>query len=130
MKKVYAALLLIAISSVAIADWVKVDYKNRQTTYVDPVSTIKSGNTVKMWVLTDYEYVVTFEGLNPYSSMKEFIEYDCWQRQEREIYYVTFSGSMGRGQSTNSLTVPNGADPWKPIDPQSVSSVMLKVACK
>ncbi len=129
MKQFCVALLLAATSSYALAEWVKVDYQNRQTTYVDPSSSIRGGNTVKMWVLTDYENVMVFQGLKPYSSMKELIEYDCWQKQEREIHYDTFSGNMGRGQANNTFTVPNGGDAWKPIAPDSVSSVMLKIAC-
>lgn len=130
MKKLGVALVMTLVSLGVMAEWQKVDYQNRQTTYVDSSSSIKGGNTVKMWVLTDYERAMILQGLQPYSSMKELIEYDCWQRQEREIHYVTFSGNMGRGQSNNSFTVPNGGSDWKPVAPDSVSSVMLKIACK
>ena len=130
MKKLGVALVMTLASFCVTAQWLKVDYQNRQTTYIDLSSSIKGGNTVKMWVLTDYEKVILLQGLQPYSSMKELIEYDCWQRQERTTYYVTFSGNMGRGQSNNSFTVPNGGSDWKPIAPDSVSSVMLKMACK
>ena len=57
MKKLLLTLLLAAVSSSAMAEWVYVA-KNKEGTYAvyaDPTTIRKAGNTVKMWGLDDHK---------------------------------------------------------------------------
>ena len=131
MKKSILILLLSALSSHAIADWVQVGSNANFASYADPASIRKEGikamegSKAKMLSLIDYTTELTKAG-KTYASIKVQHEFDCRQEQVRILYSSIYSGHMGNGAEVESKFLPES---WRPVSVHSVEEVLWKVAC-
>ena len=128
MKKLLLTLMLAAVSSSAMAEWVYVakDKEETFTVYADPTTIRKTGNTVKMWSLDDYKSVRNTLGLMNLSS-RSLNEYDCKEKQVTMHFLYVHSGNMGRGEV--ALINMNIDASEIHIPPGSISKISLKLAC-
>jgi hypothetical protein len=127
MKKLLLALLLIAISTSAMAEWIYIsESANGDKTYMD-ISTIKKtgSGTYKVWDLLDYAQPQIL-GASNYLSLATNLEFDCNNDANRHIYFVGYSENMGKG---NVIGSENGSQTWKPEVPGSVGFQELKFIC-
>jgi Surface-adhesin protein E len=125
-KKLGAALLLAAVSTSAVAEWVEIASNPTLTAYVDRTTIRKAGDSVRMWDLTDYKAVkVSVSGKN-YLSSKIEAEYDCKAWQFRILTFSDHSGHMGAGE-----VVYRDPDPcrWQPVFPSTISEALWNIAC-
>ena len=79
-----------------------------------------------MWYLRDYKNIQNIPNRKLTFSLKVQAEYNCWEKQEREIASYGFAGSMAQGAATFSNTEPT---PWKGVFEGSVSDTLSKYAC-
>lgn len=96
-----AATLLAALSNAALADWTPLIRQPAETDYADPATIRKSGNTVKMWDLMDFQNLQA-PGPNegswkPYMSVRAQREYDCKEEQYRVLIVDFNSRQYGAG---------------------------------
>ena len=112
MHKATLMMLLAVMSSSAMAEWVLYGFSNGSkkgiiiTVYADPATLIKSGNTVKMWSIFDYNKAQKDPNSPSFMSVKRQEEYDCKEEQERLLFFSWHSENMGRGDVVYSKISP------------------------
>ena len=119
-------LVLAVVSSSAMAEWVYIGQTEKEepllTTYADPDTIRKEGNTIKMWILHDFN-TLRLDFIS--ARLKE--EYDCKEKKQRILFMAFYSGHMGGGETVAIITDPE--DHFKPTAPGSLVEAVLKFAC-
>lgn len=120
--------MLSFMSTIAMAEWTAVDWSHEDgglTLYVDYSTIRKVGEgKVKMFSLADFE-VVEKDEIDLFSS-RTSNEFDCKEKQIKQLFYSLYSGSMGNGKMEHS----NSEElEWKPVRSESMEEAMWKVAC-
>jgi hypothetical protein len=126
-RKAIFVLLLAAISSSAMAEWVEVFRNEGVTAYADPTTILKTGNRARIWVLYDYQSDQSSNSSKPYRSSKRQSEYDCMEGQSRILSLTGHSGNMAEANTVFSLSEP---ETWAPVPPNSLGERMWKIACR
>ncbi|MCH6585246.1 MAG: hypothetical protein IH810_05385 [Proteobacteria bacterium] len=124
MHKAILMMLLAAVSSSAMAEWVKVSEDKLVTAYADPTTIRKLGDKVKMWVMWDH---LTAKVVNskPHMSTRVQKEFNCKEETTRQIYASAFTDNMGRGDLINN----EGGREWEPVAPRIHDEALWKFAC-
>ena len=125
MRKPIATMLLAAVSSSAMAEWVQVSGTESNTVYADPATIHIAGNTVKMWNLFDLRTARLLDK-QPYMSMKRQVEYDCKEERSRLLSFSGHSDNMAGGEVVFSDSDPHN---WEPVSPGSGNETLWKIAC-
>ena len=135
MKKIILMLVLLGISNVAMAGWVKISHGDAGALYIGSRDTAQSTpNGRIIWEAIDYKKVWYVQGL-PYHTLMYQSEYNCATRLFRTRGSVMYSGHMMYpGQGAKGETVysdPNGGtwSGWTPPSPSSVAYLFLKRIC-
>jgi len=128
MYKAILMTLLAIVSSSAMAEWVYVTKTEKKTAeaftaYADPTTIRKTGNRVKMWVLYDYKTVQKLGVI----SAKQKNEYNCKEKQSRQLFLSGYSGHMTDGETVLIHNEPD--DHWKRAPLGSVLEAVLEFAC-
>ena len=124
--KTILTLLLAAMSTGALAEWVAIGNTDDSTAYADAATIRRSGSTAKMWNLSDYK---TAQKLGPgksYMSAKLQLEYDCREERARNLFLSYHSGNMGDG---TLIDVVIETSRWLPLPPGSEGEALWKIAC-
>ena len=127
MKKIVVLLLMVVVSSGAIAGWMRVGEYGEMTVYADRINIRMQGEMVKMWHLIDYKSPQKDGSDPPFLSAKIHAEYDCNLKKNRELFMAWHSGNMGDGATTDTL---NQIQPWTQISPKTVGETLWKLACR
>ena len=125
MRKIILMMLLVAVSSSAMAEWVIIRKTKPFSVYVDPATTSSYGNRFITWYLLDYKIAKVING-KPSMSEKGHGEFDCKKKQARSLYYSWHSGNMGTGEVVLSDSDP---DKLMPLVPGSITKELWKIAC-
>ena len=128
MKRILSSALLMFACSAAHAEWVEVSKSDDglNTNYVDPTSVKRVGELVKMWIMSDYKTIHSFDGINYLSTVHQD-EFDCKNELGRVLYVAFYSSAMASGYSTKNINQPHSQ--WKPIAPNSIRKSLLEYAC-
>lgn len=127
MRRAVMMVMLTAISSSAMAKWVDAGSKlDVVSTYIDPATMRKQGNTVKVWTLVDRKAPRTIRGAT-HLSMKQHEEYDCKEKLSRSHGVSFHSRNMGEGKVVYSDSV---VSEWEPVHYGSASEILWKIACE
>jgi hypothetical protein len=124
MKKL--AIFLLLLSSSAWAGWKSVGEDDTATSYADPASIVRHGNTAKMWSLLDYKAFQRMVEVG-YFSQKAQVEYDCAEPRPRGLSLSLHAEKMGEGKVIYEDTSPHE---WEPVTPDTMADILWKVACK
>lgn len=139
MKSALLVLLLV-VSSNALAEWLVVDsaatFNAVFSLYADSSSIEKEGDIVKVSFLADYkssQVRSSHPHLKPYLSIQMKSEFDCKENKSRVLLAVAFPENMGGGVGINMSG--DGAPEidttkWWPVPPNGHIVSMLKYACK
>lgn len=119
-------LLLAAMSTGAMAEWVRVGSNIDTTMYADLSTIRRSGDTAKLWSLDDYKSPESVKGIPPYLSRKSQTEFDCKEERSRTLYFSVHSENMSAG---NSIYAGEGFMKWRPVSPGSADEILWEVAC-
>jgi hypothetical protein len=128
----WSLITLLMLSSVpAYAEWVAVekDYllSGLQTVYVDPDTIRREGNLVTIWQLIDFKWMKgNGRGAHRFFSTKTHKQFDCAEKRLRLLAFTEFSQHMGTGISADGYV---DKDNWLPVEPESISQALWKVAC-
>lgn len=120
-------MLLAAGSSNAAAEWVEVGGNENATTYADPATIRRAGNSVTMWHLIDYVNARAIEGAKPYMSITMQDEYDCNEERARTLSISVHTGNMGEGEVIGITTKPWY---WRPVSSDTLVETLRAFACE
>lgn len=125
MKKLLSSMLLIIVSTNAMAEWTLIGGSDSSDLYADFNSVQKNGNKVKMWILYDYKQPVKDTTGVESLSLVTLDEFDCVNVTSRALSISRYTGNMqkgtmisksdyGVGESTHEIIVPNtiGKTTW------------------
>jgi hypothetical protein len=127
MKTSLLLLMLFFISTSVMAEWTAMKWNHEDgglTLYVNYTTIRKEGDRVKMLSLVDFE-IIEKDEVDLYSSRAQN-EYDCKEREIRQLFYSLYSDSMGKGKMEHANSEHLN---WMPIQPGSMEEVMWTVAC-
>ncbi len=124
--------MLAIVSGSVMAEWVLYGFSNGSkkgiiiTVYADPATLIKSGNTVKMWSIFDYNKAQKDPNSPSFMSVKRQEEYDCKEEKKRLLYADFHSENMGKGDIVFN---EDATSKWTRLVPKSISQSLGEVAC-
>ena len=126
MKKITLVLVMAAISTGAMAEWVKISRSDDLDFYADSSTIRTDGKLSKMWVLFDFKTAKV--GTNgAFLSLTNQFEFDCAGERVRMLAETGYSGPMGSGGVTHQ---PSVAPSWSPpFAPRTLLGFALDVAC-
>lgn len=115
------ALCALACQS-AHAEWEFVASSDFYARYIDPDSTIRDGDIVRVWEVDDQAAVDRF-GV---SSLRAQTEYDCADRAYRILHLSGHSKPLTEGRVLFSRP---GRDDWSPIAPGTLGEATMDRIC-
>ncbi len=122
MKKTMLMMLLTAISTGAMAEWVKVSETDSANIYVDSETIRKDGNLRKVWQIRD----LIQRDKTGKMSVRTFNEYDCKEGRTRILSGSDHSEPMGSGRV---LAAGSGHNDWDYLAPGTSGATILKFVC-
>jgi hypothetical protein len=106
MRKTFLILMSLVANASAAAEWVRVGVNGSTTSYADPATVRKAGNTATMSDLLDFTTAQSRPYGTPYLSQVTQQEYDCTDRRARTIDLRRYSENMAKGENTESESEP------------------------
>jgi hypothetical protein len=128
MSKLILTVLLGAVSSSAMAEWVPIAMSSDKTNtiYADPDTVRRSSDTVKLSIMNDNKTPKSVPGFRPYFSTKDQFEVDCNEDQIRMLGLIAYSGNMGKGEVIYTHKFNND---WSPVSRDTVDQGIFNFAC-
>jgi len=121
------ALLMMALTAPAWAEWVKIAESNLRVLYYNPAATTQQGELHRVWTLQDNKQRDTDGVL----SRQYLTEFDCKGARQRLLSVSTHAERMARGETIKlrrySLGEPDGK--WFNVAPDTFSAHLLKLVC-
>jgi hypothetical protein len=130
MKKLVFGVVLVAISSGAMAEWTLLFFGqdgDGRKLYLD-ADTVRwsATNTVRAWLMLDLKTPQKM-GKKSFSSVKTLREFDCKDDRARNLSVIFYSGKMGDGES---LSVDEKPSDWVYVAPGTLDAQNLNFMCK
>ena len=121
------ALMVVMLSSNAVAEWVRVGENGRSIAYVN-TAIRRSGDISTYWVLFDYKAVQeSARSGRRYLSEKAQHETECRSERDRAVFFTWHSEQMGNGVVVYTGNKPTN---WEPTSsPGSFGNTFWKVVC-
>lgn len=111
MGKAILMILLTAMSSSVMAEWVQIDESSVGKAYLNPGTISRSGDVVKLWELIDLKQSQEHDGESYFSFTSE-VEYDCVRKSFQVLRTAGISGHMATGSIVAS---GSGSRQWNPV---------------
>lgn len=118
-----SALLLLALSTQANAEWTYIAQNSYGKYYADLTTREFDDDLVKVWEYTDYRFFIN----KAYHSAKIYMEYDCKNALARGVEYTFYSGRDLAGDAVKNEILDN--EEWQPAAEGTVSAEILKTVC-
>ena len=126
IKQIAILLALFLVNFGVFAEWVQQGGNSEITVYSNSEGIIKSNETIRAWYLFDFK-TPKIDAINfPYSSSREFFEFNCQLKTIRNLSLTWFSGSMGQGSVNRHY---DKASEWRNVAPDTFEAWLLKNAC-
>ncbi len=123
MKQLFLALVMVAVSGGAWAQWVEVSANERGTVfYVDPTTIKQNGNLRRYWMLTNLAKADKDGDL----SYRALAEVDCKEERTRRLQEDYFRAPMASGQGSGGLSSPTE---WRYVAPGTSGESLMKFVC-
>lgn len=123
-KTLLAASFLMAVSSFAHAEWVKVFENIRGTFfYMDPGTVEHNGRMRRVWEMQTYRNASP-EGM---LSMKLHKEYDCMEEKGRFLNYVAYTGAKLSGEMMGTVNTPSD---WQSVNRNPAGKGVFRIVCE
>ena len=131
MKKLLLGLMLVFISSNAMAEWTYIDDSKSGgsgdfSMYLDMSTLRKEANLIKIWQLNDYKNEQSFSDSEKFFSTRAQMEFNCKAEEVRVRAIIWSKGNMGHGEVTNTY---NQISDWRVVPPSSINDEILKIVC-
>jgi hypothetical protein len=128
MRRMVLMLLLAAVSGSAAAEWVPINRDRHIGFYIDPATTLRAGDRVRMWNLFSFDIAQTVPGTEKadFLSSKTQQEFDCGIKRYRVLYVHFYAERMGFGRLIQSQA---GNAAWESVPGDGVLADLWKFAC-
>ena len=128
MRYTALILLLLVISSPAVAGWVRVGGNSKVAVYADPATISVKNRFATMSSLLNFSNVQTERSIGgkPYRSQKDTREYDCINERQRLLRFSLRADFMLGGTLVRSKA-DDGE--WHGVEPGTLGAALLKLAC-
>jgi hypothetical protein len=130
MKNMILPLLLAAISTCAMADWLLIYKYSDADIYASPSTVERTRDKATMWNLSDSRKASDFLG-SSYRSFATLVEYDCVRMTSLAVKWIYYKGQMGQGELSGTFP-PIGHYPGYsplPLLSDTPDGVAWKIAC-
>ena len=127
MNKLLIGIMLVFISSNAVAEWTYFSSTEDFVTYIDMATIRKSGSISSLWTLDDYVHLKTVGGYN-FLSTKYMREFDCNKETSRGVALIEYSKNMGLGSVVYSSD-DEYVQSWKHNVPDTIAQHVWQIAC-
>jgi len=124
MQKFIFMLILNLVCTNAIAEWMLVSSDEIKTTYADQASIKRDGNIIAMSGMFDFKITHTTEANKIYNSLKFRDEFNCDEKQQRNLEITVLEEKMGEGEVISNYSEPGK---WQVV--VGVGESLWKVAC-
>ena len=124
MKELLLILILLVMSSSAIAEWTEAGRSKDLIVYYDSATIRKSDSKVIIWSLHDYKAA---RGQVEYASVTLESEYDCIKKESRRLFISFYQKNMGSGTTIHKDIEPRS---WLPIATGTIKESIWKIACQ
>jgi hypothetical protein len=119
-------MLLVAVSTGAAADWVRLWENDVLGGYVDTGSVRKKGSNVMSRNMFDLKKASEYNG-NEYRSSLLIFEFDCAKERARTLESIFHAEGKGEGTIVDSWSVPYD---WHPVLPSTPLEAFMNYACE
>ena len=122
-----AITLLLALSTNAAAEWIRVGENNRSVAYVDS-AVRRTGDVATYWVMYDYKFIQESpRSGKKYLSEKAQYQTECQAERNRAVFFTWHSEQMGNG---TVVYTGNKATKWEPTSsPGSLAKAFWSFVC-
>ena len=126
VKPIFFTLFTLVINTTSLnaTQWTKVAKGSNFSEYYGNIS--KSGRIASLDCLRDYVKESVKKSQN-YLSKKHTLKFDCARKKFRETSVTYFEKNMMSGALLKKRNVTMG---WKSVDPNSLTELLFKKACK
>ena len=123
-RTVATSIVLLLISPLAQAEWVRM-FQNIHGTayYMDPTTIEHHGNMRRVWEMESFKEA-TKEGLH---SIRLYKEYDCKQELGHFKRYVAHTGPQATGEIMGNVETPSQ---WKTVNASPAGKLVFSEVCK
>ena len=123
-RTVATSIVLLLISPLAQAEWVRM-FQNIHGTayYMDPTTIEHHGNMRRVWEMESFKDA-TKEGLH---SIRLYKEYDCKQELGHFKRYVAHTGPQATGEIMGNVETPSQ---WKTVNASPAGKLVFSEVCK
>ena len=125
MKKTILTLLLAAMSTGAMAEWVRLWGNNVMDAYVNPDSIRMKGKKVSTQNMYDFKSPSEYLG-NEYRSTVNVYEFDCDKERARALESIWYAENKGEGAIVDSWSSPYE---WGVVIPATPLHSFMAYAC-
>jgi len=116
------AIVALAISAPAAAEWTKVHESEEGTSYVDPPTIRKEGATRQVWRLEDLRKA----GSRGERSVRAMTQYDCAAERQRIVTFTLHAGPMAKGKL---LARQDPSGDWIYVAPNTAAAAVMRYVC-
>jgi hypothetical protein len=131
-NKIIPTLLMLAVSTGAIADWVLIYRYSDADVYADTASVSRVKEKSALWTVTDSRKDKDFLG-TMYRSVRTQMEYDCARMTSLHVESRYYKGQMGQGEPSGTVPPAGGyflGFSALPLQPDTPDEVAWKIACR
>jgi len=125
--RLIVALLMMALTAPAWAEWVKIAESNLRVLYYNPAAISQQGDLRRVWTLQDNKQ----RDQDGVLSRHYLSEFDCKEKRQRLLSVSTHAERMARGETIKlrrySLEEPDGK--WRDVAPNTFPAHLLKLVC-
>ena len=122
MKKTILTLLLVAMSTGAMAEWVELGENDQGVYYIDPTTIRKDGNFRRVWTMDDLKQ----RGKSGEMSTRTLEEYDCKEELYRTLVISAHDKPMLSGSTLLSVNITTE---WRFVPPDTPAEARRSIAC-
>lgn len=126
MPKTLLVLLLVAMSTGAAAEWVRLWGNDVLDGYADTDSIRKKGKNVVTQNMFDMKKAPEYNG-NEYRSSVVLYEFDCAEERARSLESIFYADSKGEGAIVDSWSSPYA---WHRVFPETPLHSLMNYACR
>lgn len=106
--------------------WIRVNASDEHTAYIDTETLVKYQDTVKVWVRTEFNPAIHFEGINGISMTMSKQTFNCKSKVSSSSETIAYS----KNGAVLGSTVESGSLVYGSIIPGSLSELVSRLVCQ
>lgn len=125
MSKLLTILLLVSISTTAMAEWTMVQTGDAGSMYIDFDTLQRSGDLVTVLTLNDYSEPQQKEELS--AQFKEL--HDCRNKKFKALSINYYSSPLAQGNTIATVSMNEQETPWSDVVQYSIGELKANIIC-